>query len=385
MNKTYKLDFLTTLLLFIMLTVYIYTFIIFGGTATLNLLLRYVFLVFITLLFLLVITKNLLSKNKIIFLLPAILFTIINAIRIETIDAQTIVSVLIQTSFIMLMYILCIVIWNKQQIWLFNWLALLIFPLFLVALFFDMVNTNTIGGYTYFLTFFPLLYLIGYSKNLTHFRVLLIISFSISIIYFSDTRSIFLSVIFSLVTYLLWKVITRKKLWFYCYFFLILVFNFVVTVLYPKLYLLKNFHKYNMLSMEYTGKNLLSGRNVIWDKLTELIMLKPYFGYGAGVNPQNFINSDLSAHNLYIQISLQIGLIGLSFLLLFFFFIWRAFWNNRYDPKVILSSCYFIGILIYQLFEVTLTQNNFGLGLLQWIIIGLGLSYVFNKDKLKLQ
>ena len=45
----------------------------------------------------------------------------------------------------------------------------------------DSLNKNTIGAYSYFLAFFPLLYLLGYSKALKRTQIFLISSiFSIS-------------------------------------------------------------------------------------------------------------------------------------------------------------------------------------------------------------
>lgn len=381
MTKAYRLDFLTTFLLFFMIVAYIYIFFIFEGASLLTLLLRYGFIVVITLLFLLVTSRSKFSKSDIILLFPAVLFNIVYFLRIDSADAQTIVSILIQIAFVMLMYVFYALNWKKYQIKMFSRITSFVLPLLLASLYFELINANTVGGYAYFLAFFSLLYLIGYSKNFSKFRFLLIVSLMSAIIFFSETRSIFLAVAFSLITFLIWKVITRYKILFHLYFLLIIAFNFFATVLYPKLYMLDNFHKYNLLSYQYTGKSLLSGRNVIWENLVELIKLKPYFGYGSGVNPRDFIESDLSAHNMYLHITLQVGVIGLSLLIIFLFFIWKSFWKNKQDPKVILAACFFIGVLIYQLFEVTLTQNNFGLGLLQWVIIGLGLSYAFNKDE----
>jgi O-antigen ligase len=130
---------------------------------------------------------------------------------------------------------------------------------------------------------------------------------------------------------------------------------------------------------KYTGKNLLSGRDYIWNILLDLISNKLWLGYGAGALPSHFFDTDLSSHNLYLQISLQVGILGLILLLIFLYFIWMKLRLSLNDKKTALVASYFVGIIIYQLFEITLTQNNFGLAIIQWLIIGLGLSLSFNK------
>lgn len=39
-----------------------------------------------------------------------------------------------------------------------------------------------------------------------------------------------------------------------------------------------------------------------------------------------------------------------------------------------LSASFLIAVIIHQTFELTFTQNNFGIGLIQWLVILIGLS-----------
>lgn len=144
-----------------------------------------------------------------------------------------------------------------------------------------------------------------------------------------------------------------------------------------------NFYKLNEITINLTGKPLMTGRNTIWAQLVDVISLKPWLGYGASVLPEDFLSISFSAHNLYLQTALQTGIIGVVLLAIFFFFIWKSFWENRHDSKIILVASFFIGIIMHQSFEVTLTQNYFSIGLLQWIIIAMGLHYSLNKNSKK--
>ena len=285
----------------------------------------------------------------------------------------------------MWVFIVTNVEWRKSHVSLFYFLSILLYIILVLysVSSINPLNPNSIGAYAYFLSFFPLLYFVGFSKKYKPACILFLFLLCGTIIYFSEARAIFLSIAFGLITFLIWKLISKSKVIFYMYFTLIITFGYFLTVIYPRLeFILPNFEYYNSLMIEYTGKTLNSGRDRIWSALIDKIQERLFLGYGSGTLPSDFITSTLSAHNLYIQISLQVGIIGLSFFLLFLFLTWRTFWLERNNPKVILIACYFIGIIVYQLFEVTLTQNNFSLGLLQWTIIGFGLSFTLNRDGL---
>lgn len=292
--------------------------------------------------------------------------------------------IIYQFVFILVCFVSANIVWKKGHVQLFSIVSLIVFPLVLYYTLVDVeaLNANTSGGLAFLLAFFPLLYLIGYAKNLKFFRYSFVIIISLSIILMTDTRSIILSVVFMLLTWSVWKIISKNKVLFKLYFGFVALFCYIFTVIYPKLdQYLPNFHKLDYLMIKYTGKSIHSGRDAIWNTLLEYISLKPLFGYGSGALAADFLPVPLSSHNLYLHITLQVGIVGMAFFAIFLYFIWKKFWVNRYDKKVVLCATYFIGILIYQLFEVSLTQNNFTFALIQWLIIGFGLSYCLNKTE----
>lgn len=358
-----------------------YLFFSLGNFTGPTLIIRYAFIVFFFLLTIIIIYYGVISLEKIRLFIPAVFFEIIYILNLSGyVDAQNIVNIIIQLCFFMLVFVTLSISWGKHQIRLFSVISILTILFLFILLINDTttVNSNTIGGYAFFLLFFPLLYFIGFSKRKKYYHIVAIIAATMMIIFISGTRSIFLSIFFSLLTLFLWKTISFKKWMFNMYFLLILIFNILFIVVYPKIYLWSNFHRLNGLSLEYTGKSILSGRDKIWEVLIEFIRLKPWFGYGSGATPSDFIDTSLSAHNLYIQIGLQTGIIGIFLLMFFLFLIWSRLWPLRKDKKVILVACFFISILIHQLFEISLFQVNFGLGMIQWLIIGLGLSFCYN-------
>lgn len=379
MVKKIKIDFLTTFFLLIIFLFYVLTR--FENQGQLTVVIRIIFLCCIIILFLSVFSYKKIQKGQITIFTIAIIFQLIYVFNIrDSFNIDTLFIIIHHIIFFMLLYITSNIKWEKNNILVFNIIVTIIYLFLLLYVFIrtGIVNTNTIGSYAYLLSFFPLLYYIGYRGKVSYIGIFIVIITSLGIIYFTGTRSIFFAVFFSLLTFILWKYISSKKLYFNMYFIIITSMIFIITFFYPQIRMLNNFEKYNSLSITYTGKSLLSGRHTLWEALIELIKMQPFLGYGSGILPNDLIDIDLTSHNLYIQIALQVGVFGLVMLLMILFLIWRKYWLNANNPKVKLASCYFIGIFAYQVFEVTLTQNNFGAGVLQWLIIGIGLSYTTN-------
>jgi len=133
-------------------------------------------------------------------------------------------------------------------------------------------------------------------------------------------------------------------------------------------------------SLNFTDKRLLSGRQYIWEILMSYIYIHPIIGYGSGTLPREFINMNLSAHNLYIQIALQVGLSGLFIFIMLLRSIWLTFYIAANNPKVRLAGAFFIGILANQSFEVGLIQNNLSDGLISWLILGIGCYFCYKQN-----
>ena len=128
------------------------------------------------------------------------------------------------------------------------------------------------------------------------------------------------------------------------------------------------------------GKSLFTGRERLWPFLATLISRHPLLGYGPGALPAAFLDTDRSSHSLYLQISLQSGVFGLVLFLLLMGRIWSFYWVGRDDPIVRLSGAFLTGILVHQTFEVSLTQNELPIGLVQWLILGMGVSQILKRQ-----
>lgn len=347
---------------------------------------KYTLVAFLVWLFISILIRKGLTKKGMRLFFPLILFNAVYVINMESLsDTEAIFIVLNHLIFFILIYSLKNIEWSKHQIKYFSVLYFISIPILFILSFVvtDVVNRNTIGSYAFFLTFFPLLYMIGYSKGLKRSSVLLVFILSGIVILSVDSRSILMSILFVFFTYFSWWFITKSKFLFNLYFLLIVAFGYWFTFVYPKIYTWNSYYKLNDLSLKFVDKPLLTGRERIWERLIGYIEQKPLLGYGSSTIPSDFTSTTLSAHNTYIQIGLQTGIIGIVLLSIVLFVFWKSAWKNRYDKKVALSASFLIGIIIYQLFEVNLTQSNFGLGLVQWMLIGFLLSFAYNENEIK--
>lgn len=238
-------------------------------------------------------------------------------------------------------------------------------------------NPNSLGLFIFLVYFFYTVQ--GVKKRKILWFTLT--TMSMTLIYFSSARSIFLSIAVMLITYVGWNFITKNRLIFTSFIAAVIAALISFVYIYPNMYKWKSFQSLNNLTWEYTGKNLLSGREVIWEKTLSLLQEKIWFGFGAGATPSIVQGVELSAHNLYVQVAYQLGLIGLAILMLILLTIWFGFWKGRNDNKVRLSAAFFIGTLIQQSFEVTLIQNNMAIALMQWLIIGIGIGLSFRYSR----
>ncbi|MBS0436397.1 MAG: O-antigen ligase family protein [Proteobacteria bacterium] len=116
-------------------------------------------------------------------------------------------------------------------------------------------------------------------------------------------------------------------------------------------------------------KSGLSGRNIIWASVLAAIDANGFRGFGLGSLPGGLLENHyegLSAHNGFLQILYQFGAVGLLVLLGICIALLIAM-ARRQDGGV--SAGILLAALVHELFEVVITQNHFGAGLLLWIII----------------
>ena len=155
---------------------------------------------------------------------------------------------------------------------------------------------------------------------------------------------------------------------------------FAFVLIYPLLL------EYNMgvvldeYSQEHMGKQLLSGRNQIWLLVFESIGQSPVIGWGLSTVPKTLYGITLSCHNLFLQVALQEGIIGVLLLIAILYYILKNLVSRPITRCSITSMCVVFMILLHECFEISLTQNLLYIGLMMWFLLGLGLNHNFNTD-----
>lgn len=232
-------------------------------------------------------------------------------------------------------------------------------------------NPNIFGALVAVLLYFPIVRLAS-AGFLQRLYLSAGIVTGLFLIYMSSARSALLLVFIALVA----KMVSlySKKI-FNLLFPLLIIFNLILVVTYGWLYKSRLFISLNEWSLEHFGKQIFSGRQEIWESGIQYALEKPLFGHFIGIVPKDFIaNTEyVHAHNQFLQVFLESGLVGLVCFIFMLTVIWRTFLKNMDSTLSVWSACFYLGILFYQNFEISLFGNIQAVGLFQWLIISIGL------------
>lgn len=195
-------------------------------------------------------------------------------------------------------------------------------------------NSNILGPFMFIAIYFILLRIFTTKKRLIPYIFLLI---ALVILLASDTRSVLLSIFIGAIIYFIWNTIVKNKgLSIFLFILIIVSFGSIVFV-YPKLPNWSQYGKLEAWMLEHTGKSIMSGRADIWGRLNNLIDLRPIFGFGPNTVATDVIGREASSHNLYINMALQIGYLGLLIFILILFTIFMSYVSKGSNRLVKLS------------------------------------------------
>ena len=146
-----------------------------------------------------------------------------------------------------------------------------------------------------------------------HVVILFLLIFALSVI--NDHRTLAGSSVLLLLQYLMLSAnIARSKLRALMFVGLIVTVAGVIWLLVDPV-MSKLTAAWNSAVLEEGGRRLMSGRDVLWPVVWKAIAEHPVLGAGPGTVLSDIYTTNLSAHNLYLQIGLQIGYGGFVFLL----------------------------------------------------------------------
>jgi len=247
---------------------------------------------------------------------------------------------------------------KKNLFWLLSLIVISIVLFYLIRpeisgakLFF--LNANAFGMYVTLL--FLSLMTVG-TKKLRW----LIFFVGLFFVFVSSSRSSLLAYIGSFL-FLLYGDLFYKSKKVYMSIILSLIF-LSVAIIYFMIYI--DLSQYNELVRDYSNKNLMSGRNEVWPFVLDLIKEKPYLGWGGGSTLADLSSYNFSSHNMYLHTALQIGVVGVLFIYIFYFNLWRSLWKFKgKNSEIYKVNALFVWLIWIQNFEVTLLQNNLAMSI----------------------
>lgn len=235
-----------------------------------------------------------------------------------------------------------------------------------------MTNANLSGSYTAFCLFFICMGLIINQTLFNKLTLSVVGLVSLLLVYNSGSRAALLALICAFLTYAFWNKIVLSKGRYITFFTIVITLITAIVILYIYILILPFGDILDKISQELVGKTIYSPRLMIWMVILQKLSLKPILGYGPYYIPQHLIDTGYSAHNVYLQVALQSGFLGLIALIALLGSVWASFWPGRWDPRVRLAGAFLIAIIVHQTFDVSLTQHNPAQALLMWLILGIG-------------
>lgn len=239
------------------------------------------------------------------------------------------------------------------------------------SLFDFSVPKNTVGSGIFYLLIISIL--IHIKTDTDKGKLVLGCTVAVLAMYFLDMRGAAFQAMI-----LLAGVVFSSKLSFLTKNYLLWVFGFFLALVTIILFVgysseIASFSTVEWYVSELTGRSLHSGRQIIWPVAIELILDEPLFGHGAGFLINTLAgNETWSAHNTFLQVAMQTGVMGLAVLLITLFHVLKNVQSSRdSDERKFLYMLIWLVVLLYNCLEVSLVQNAMPIAVIQWLIFGM--------------
>lgn len=246
------------------------------------------------------------------------------------------------------------------------------------------LNPNILGFFVFLNLFVLVAFLfMGRGRAARFFSAVFVVA-AVFLILVSGARSTLGALVISVIFYALLRLFNikvNKRVVVSSIFFVFLVspaFAYFYVFLSAGIYA----DELNFAFGEITGKNLFTGREVIWKAVISSIGDNLLFGRGFG-SSMGLLDLDVSAHNLYLTLLYQLGVVGYF---LFFVVVSLALGNlsagsasNRFQA---LCFSLLMVVLFQQNFEIFLFQNNLPASFLFWVCLALSNRKMQSPNKL---
>jgi O-antigen ligase len=282
-------------------------------------------------------------------------------------------SYLLFYSISFLMFLLFYLTGSKVLIYPILIISVLLYQLLMLGVFLFRISNlewNSIGILSFLLSYFSVITYKKCTKKIIKVIAQITLMLNIILILVSHSRTSLLALITVYLCYTFWGLIKKRTT-------LLTGIVIAISILFVNYYV-SLFNTYqgirlNYMIREYTGKNLFSGRQLLWkDAINEVLYTNNYLmGMGNNTILDSAVKNLGYLHNSFVQIFYNSGIIGLILFVLFLLFVANRFKNRNTIEKRV-SFSYFIGIIIMQNFEGFLLHpfpnaiSSFG-----WVILGI--------------
>ncbi|WP_309120842.1 O-antigen ligase family protein [Paenibacillus sp.] len=191
-------------------------------------------------------------------------------------------------------------------------------------------------------------------------------------------RTHLISLVIFVLIYKNWGRFTKNKLTYVALFSGLLFVAYTTSVLYPSLIYNPFFLDLNIKFNQYTGENFFSGRQVIWANILENVKDDRMFGLGSDITSQMLNNLNLSAHNQYLEIYAQSGIVGLVIFVTIIFMIWAIHYKYKSSKYSRFNIAFLSSLMVMGITSVCLYQTNMALASIFWFVLGLGTNNALN-------
>lgn len=220
---------------------------------------------------------------------------------------------------------------------------------------------------------FILILMLAYSQKRAE-RYLLYGILLVPILLETRARTSLMALIVAIGIYIIWYMSSRWKITHWLVWVGIIGTLAGITIIYPSLRQIEGIDAVSNLVGEISQKALFSGRERLWAETITFIKEEPVFGYGLQITLQELNNQEFNTHNQYLQILLQGGWIGLALVVGILSTLWYNLKQIGHYRIVRIGGSILIALLVVACFENTLLGESVTLGILQWSILGVGIS-----------
>ena len=248
----------------------------------------------------------------------------------------------------------------------------------------DISNNNLGTGFRVFL-FLPF-FMIAFNINKKKILIFLYIAALIYLVLISNRGALVATTIF-FISYCIYPYLLKSRNLFRAYFF----FNVFVIFILSYLYLENLDNKLLDTISQYLFNKQINTRGSLWIELIEIIKQNFLFGYGLNQASEHisyvgdFNRNNLASHNMFLEILLKGGLVGLLLFLFLLYSIFAQFFCYIENYWGRIGNSFVIGIIYFGATSTEFFFGNIVNNVMIWLFLAVAVAQVTKINKAYLE